>query len=89
MSPKAWYAEDHASVVATYRNVAAYCRSRGFEYFYSTTDDTIRWMDDPEQTRAVRRALHDNPELTPVFEYGFGTVYKVANTQQPVARNGN
>jgi len=89
MTPKAWYAEDHASIVATYRNIATYCRSRGFEYFYSTTDDTIRWMDDPEQTRAVRRALHDNPELTPVFEYGFGTVYKVASIQQPVARNGN
>jgi hypothetical protein len=89
MNPKAWYAEDHASVVATYRNIATYCRSRGFEYFYSTTDDTIRWMDDPEQTRAVRRALHDNPELTPVFKYGFGTVYRVAGTQQPVARIGN
>ncbi len=85
MTPKAWYAEDHASVVATYRNIATYCRSQGFEYFYSTTDDTARWMDDPEQNKAVRRALHENPDLTPVFEYGFGTVYKVARSQQPVA----
>jgi hypothetical protein len=90
MTPKAWYAEDHASVVATYRDIASYCRSKGFEYFYSTTDDTIRWMNDPEQTQAVRKALHDNPELTPVFEHGFGTVYKVgASSQQPVARSGN
>lgn len=86
MSPKAWYAEDHAKVVATYRDIATYCRTQGFEYFYSTTDDTARWMDDPEQNKAVRKALRDNPELTPVFEYGFGTVYKVGSSQQPVAR---
>ena len=77
MTPKAWYAEDHAAVVATYRNIAAYCRSDGFDYFYSTADDTARWMDDPVQTRNVRNALHENHELTALFEYGFGTVYKV------------
>ncbi|HTB13889.1 MAG TPA: hypothetical protein VK752_20080 [Bryobacteraceae bacterium] len=85
MTPRTWYADDHKSVIATYRNIADYCRQKGFEYFYSNTDDTIRWMDDPEQTQAVRQSLQKNPELTPLFEYGFGTVYKIAQPLPAVA----
>jgi len=88
MTPKAWYAEDHAAVVATYGNIADYCRRNGYEYFYSNADDTIRWMDDPERTQIIHRALRTNPELIAVFENNFGTVYKVASSQKPVARIG-
>jgi hypothetical protein len=79
MSPRAWYAGDHASTIATYRNIADYCRSHGFEYFYSNTDDTSRWGGDPEEVEAVRRAVQENPELKPVFASGFGTVYQISS----------
>ncbi len=85
---RSWYADNYAGTVNAYRNIAAYCRSHGFEYFYSNADDTIRWTSDPEEVEAVRRAVHENPELTPMFEYGFGTVYRVeANRSRPVARS--
>jgi hypothetical protein len=83
--PRSWYADDHASTVKAYRDIASYCRSNGFEYFYSNTDDTSRWTNDPLEIEGVRQAVRDNPELTPVFEYGFGTVYKVASAHQPIA----
>jgi hypothetical protein len=85
--PRSWYADDHESTVAAYRDIANYCRSHGFEYFYSNADDTSRWTNDPSEVEAVRRAVHENPELTPLFEDSFGAVYKVASSQQPVARN--
>jgi hypothetical protein len=77
MGPRAWYAGDHQSTIATYRDIAAYCRSHGFEYFYSNTEDTSRWGGDPEEVEAVRRAVQENPHLKPVFESGFGTVYRI------------
>jgi hypothetical protein len=75
MGPRAWYANDHESTVATYRDLAAYCRRQGFEYFYSNTDDTSRWGGDAGQVEAVQQAIEKNPELKPVFASGFGTVY--------------
>lgn len=80
MSPRPWYAGDHETTIATYRSIGAYCQSRGFDYFYSNSDDTVRWNNDPTEVQAVRQAVRDNPALTPQFEYGFGTVYKVART---------
>ncbi len=80
--PRAWYANDRASTIATYRDIAAYCRSHGFEYFYSTPDDTSRWGADPEEVEAVRRAVEENPELKPVFKSTFGTVYWVRPQQR-------
>ncbi|MGA3188025.1 MAG: hypothetical protein ABSF22_13020 [Bryobacteraceae bacterium] len=77
MAPRAWYAGDHESTIATYRGIAAYCRSHGFEYFYSNADDTSRWTDDPKEVEAVHRAIEENPELKPVFESNYGTVYRV------------
>jgi hypothetical protein len=77
MAPRAWYAGDRQSTIATYRDLAAYCRAHGFEYFYSNTDDTSRWGGDPEEVEAVRRVVQENPELKAVFESGFGTVYQV------------
>jgi hypothetical protein len=90
LAPRLWYADDHGSTVAVYRDIAAYCRTQGFEYFYSSTDDTARWTSDPDDVRAVRNAVRENPELIPLFEYGFGTVYKVKvegpDTRKPQAR---
>jgi hypothetical protein len=75
--PRFWYADDHKTPVVTYRDIAVYCRNRGFQYFYSTSDDVARWTDDPEEIQAVRKAVHENAELTPQFESGYGTVYRV------------
>ena len=75
--PRFWYADDHENTVATYRDVADYCRSHGFEYFYSNPDDIGRWTDDPEQAQTVRWAVQQNPGLKSVFESKFGTVYQV------------
>ena len=75
--PRSWYGDDHASTVAAYRDIAAYCRSRGFEYFYSNADDTSRWTDEPGEVKAVHQAVRENPDLTPLFTSEFGTVYKV------------
>lgn len=78
LTPRIWYAEDHVATVKTYSDIAAYCRNHGFEYFYSNADDTVRWTDNPLDVQAVRKAVRDNPELTPMFQDHFGTVYKVA-----------
>ncbi len=75
--PRFWYADDHEQTIDAYRNVASYCRSHGFEYFYSNENDVSRWTDNPNEVQAVRHAVRENPELTPLFQYGFGTVYKV------------
>jgi hypothetical protein len=75
--PRFWYGNDHESTVAAYRDIAAYCRSHGFEYFYSNADDTSRWTDDPKEVQSVRQAVNENPDLKAVFESGFGTVYLV------------
>ena len=77
MGPRAWYANDTKTTIATYRNIASYCRSNGFEYFYSNTDDTSRWTDDPKEAEQVQQAVATNPELKPVFQSGFGTVYQI------------
>jgi hypothetical protein len=83
--PRSWYANDHQSTVNAYRDIAAYCRTHGFEYFYSNADDTSRWTDDPREVAAVRRAVHENPDLTVLYEDGFGAVYKVAGAPHPLA----
>lgn len=79
--PRSWYSDDHQSTVAVYRGIAEYCRSHGFEYFYSNPDDTSRWTDDPEEIRAVRQAVQSNQELEPLFRSTFGTVYRIRPEQ--------
>jgi hypothetical protein len=78
--PRSWYADDHLSTVAAYRDIANYCRTHGFEYFYSNADDTSRWTDVASEVQAVRKAVEQNPDLTPLFSDNFGTVYKVASS---------
>ncbi len=86
LAPRLWYADDHASTIAVYRDIAVYCRSHGFEYFYSSLDDTARWTTDGADIAAVRKVVHENPELTPLFENSFGAVYKVAASAPRAAR---
>jgi hypothetical protein len=71
-----WYGEDHASIVNAYRNLPAYCRSRGLEYVYFTSEDLEREVGD-EDRLTIQRAVRETPELTPVFHAGIGTVYKL------------
>jgi hypothetical protein len=68
--------------VNAYRNLPAYCRSRGLEYVYFTSEDLEREVGDDDKL-AIQRVVRENPELTPVFQAGIGTLYKVS--PQPVA----
>jgi hypothetical protein len=75
--PRWWYSEDHRSIVDAYRNVVPYCRNRGLNYVYFTSEDLDREVG-PEDREAVARSIQENPELAPVFHSGIGTLYKVA-----------
>lgn len=76
LDPLWWYREDHASIQAVYRDLAAYCRGRGLQYIYFTDEDLGRETGGDDQHEA-QRLIRTNPELTPVFSAGIGTVYKV------------
>jgi hypothetical protein len=72
-----WYADDDAALIGAYRNVAAYCRSRGLQYVYFTTEDLKREAADDDR-HTIAEGIRTNPQLTPLYTYGIGTVYKVA-----------
>ena len=76
LAPRWWYAEDHASMVGAYRNLAEYCRSRGISYVYFTTDDPSREVGDDDR-QEIAKAVQENPRLKPLFHAGIGTVYQV------------
>lgn len=75
--PRWWYSEDHHAIIDAYRNVAAYCRRRGLEYVYFTSEDLEREAG-PDDRDQIARSIRENPELTPVFQSGIGILYKVA-----------
>lgn len=75
--PRWWYREDHAAIVGAYRDLPGYCRSRGLQYVYFTSEDLEREVGD-EDRREIVRVVAANPELTPIFQAGIGTIYKVA-----------
>jgi hypothetical protein len=81
MMPRWWYAEDHASMVNAYRNLAEYCRARGLSYVYFTTEDLSRETGE-EDRQAVEQIVRTDPALTPVFTAGIGTVYRVRTSAQ-------
>ena len=76
LDPLWWYREDHASILEAYRQLPDYCRHRGLQYVYFTSDDLGRetGSDDREEVQIL---IKNNPELTPVFTAGIGTVYKI------------
>jgi hypothetical protein len=81
LMPRWWYAEDHASMVNAYRNLAAYCTSRGLAYIYYTTEDLSRETGE-EDRLAVERIIRADPALVPIFSAGIGTVYRVRPSGQ-------
>src|SRR5579864_5640866 len=81
LMPRWWYAEDHASMVNAYRNLAAYCASRGLTYVYFTSEDLSRETGD-EDRLAVERIIRADPALVPIFTAGIGTVYRVRPSSQ-------
>jgi hypothetical protein len=75
--PKWWYRDDHEHIVNAFRDAAEYCRRRGFDYFYATSDDLSRWTGAEDQAR-VDQVVRANRELSPVFSGENGTLYRVA-----------
>jgi hypothetical protein len=71
-----WYADDSTAAVDAYKNVSAYCSERHLQYFYFTTQDLQREVGEDERA-AIERAVRANQALTPIFQSGIGTVYKV------------
>lgn len=74
--PRWWYSEDHAAITNAYRDLPAYCRSRGLLYVYFTSEDLEREVGDADR-REIARLVRANPQLTPVFQFGIGTLYRV------------
>ena len=83
LMPRWWYAEDHTSMVNAYRNLAAYCASRGLTYVYFTSEDLSRETGD-EDRQAVGRIIRSDPALVPIFSAGIGTVYRVRASNLPI-----
>ena len=81
LMPRWWYAEDHASMVNAYRNLAAYCASRGLTYVYFTSEDLSRETGD-EDRLAVQSIIRNDPALVPIFSAGIGTVYRVRSSSE-------
>ncbi len=79
--PRWWYAEDHAAMIGAYRDVVTYCQNRRLEYFYFTTQDLDREVGE-EDRQAIEQAIRTNPQLTPIFRYGIGTVLRVRGADQ-------
>jgi hypothetical protein len=81
--PRWWYGGDHASMVDAYKNLESYCKERGLQYFYFTTQDLDREVGEDDR-QAIERVVRANTALTPIFQYGIGTVYKV----RPIGTGG-
>jgi hypothetical protein len=81
LMPRWWYAEDHASMVNAYRNLAAYCASRGLTYVYFTSEDLSRETGE-EDRLAVQGVIRTDPALVPIFSAGIGTVYRVRSSSE-------
>lgn len=86
LSPKWWYSDEHDQIVDAFRDAAEYCRRRGFEYFYATSDDLSRWTGVEDQTK-VDAVVRANRELAPVYSGANGVLYKVRGGQQDLAAN--
>jgi hypothetical protein len=81
--PRLWYAEDHAKIVDSYRNFAAFCQKHGLSYVYFTTEDASRETGEDDR-KAIEALIRTDPGLSLVQTVGFGTIYKVVET--PVAK---
>ena len=77
MMPRWWYADDHAQMVNAYRDIAAYCKSRGLDYMYFTTEDLSRETGEPDR-KAIEALVRSDRSLKPIYTAGIGTVYQVS-----------
>ena len=84
--PKWWYRDDHEHIVDAFRGAAEYCRLRGFDYFYATSDDLARWTGADDQVK-VDAVVHANRELSPVFTGRNGVLYQVTKDKEKLATN--
>jgi 4-amino-4-deoxy-L-arabinose transferase-like glycosyltransferase len=84
--PRWWYAEDHASIQAAYKDLSNYCRSRGLDYVYFTDEDLSRETGS-EDRDAISKLVHSNPELVPVYHQQAGTIFKVSRRYEVVDRS--
>jgi hypothetical protein len=77
LMPRWWYAGDHDKVIAFFKDVAPYCRTRGFDYILATEFDVSRWGGE-EDAPAVERAMQDNPQLERLYQARSGaTIYRI------------
>jgi len=84
MLPRWWYAEDHAKIVNAYRDLGAYCKSRGLSYVYFTTEDMSRETGEDDR-KAIEQLVRSSAALTPLYTAGIGTVYQIGARSQVVA----
>jgi hypothetical protein len=84
--PKWWYRDDHEHIVDAFREAAEYCRRRGFDYFYATSDDLARWTGAEDQVK-VDAVVHANRELSPVFSGVNGVLYRVSPGKEKLVTN--
>lgn len=78
LPPSIWYSEDHARAVELYSELPAYARDHGAVYVYHTSADFLRDMGEAE-AKPVEEAIRSNPELTPIYKRGIGTIYRVGD----------
>jgi hypothetical protein len=76
LRPRWWYAEDHAAIVAAYRNITNYCKQRGLEYVLFTSEDLSRETGE-EDRAAIEKSIRENRTLRPVYQSGIASLYKV------------
>ncbi len=63
--PRLWYAEDHDKILAAYRDLPDYCRVRGLEYVYFTSEDPGREVGEEDRDK-IAQAVKSNPQLIPL-----------------------
>jgi hypothetical protein len=71
-----WYAGDHKSIVDAYKDLTGYLLLRRSLYFYFTTQDLDREVGEDDRA-AIEQVIRANPDMTPIFHYGIGTVYRI------------
>ncbi len=71
------YGDPRSSILNTYRNIADLARRRGLSYIFTAPGDLVRMTRDAEVTAEVESAMHNSPDLIPVYQGPSGTIYKV------------
>lgn len=79
--PRWWYAGDQEKIIAFFKDVVPYCRSRGFDYILASELDVSRWGGELDAS-AVERAMQNNPQLERIYQAPSGaTIYRIRRDQ--------